>query len=111
MNLKKYIIDKTDSLEIAISKILIGSARTIFVVDKNKVIGSISEGDVLRSLLQKKNLNSPARNIMNKSFKFLYDKKKINEAKKIFKKHNMSILPILNKNNELVDVILMRNVI
>ena len=109
MNIQRYTIEKDDILEKAISKILIGSLRTIFVVDKKRVIGTISEGDVLRSLLKEKNLNSPVTGIMNKSFKYLNEKKKIDEAKKIFKQFNVGALPVLNKKNQLIDIILMKD--
>ena len=111
MSIKKYTVDSSDTLDIVISKIMISSERTVFVLFKKKVIGTISEGDVLRSLLQKKNLKSPAKNIMHKSFKFLNDKNDTSTAKKIFKRHNVSIIPILNKDFELISLIKMKDLL
>tara|TARA_A100001011_G_scaffold218311_1_gene226249 strand:- start:2091 stop:2426 length:336 start_codon:yes stop_codon:yes gene_type:complete len=111
MRIEKYTVEKDEILENAISKILIGSLRTIFVVDKKRVIGTISEGDILRSLLKEKNLNSPVTGVMNKSFKFITGKKKNDIAKKIFKQFNIGVVPVLNKKNQLIDIILMRDLI
>ncbi len=107
----KYIVDDTDTIENVISKILINNNRAVFVLKKKKVIGTISEGDVLRCLLMKKNLKSPANKIMNKSFKYLLIKKNITKAKIIFQKFNISIIPIVKKNFELIDVITIKEVI
>ena len=79
------------------------------VVNKNRIIGTISEGDVLRSLLIKKNLKSPAKKIMNKSFKYLLIKKDLKEARKIFLIHHVNIIPIVNKKFELLDVLTLKD--
>ena len=48
---------------------------------------------------------------MNKSFKYLVMKKNINRAKNIFQKFNISLIPIVKKNFELIDVITIKEVI
>tara|TARA_B110000305_G_C19244327_1_gene541529 strand:- start:354 stop:701 length:348 start_codon:yes stop_codon:yes gene_type:complete len=103
---KNYLVSENATLEEVIKIILTNSKRTVMVISKNKkIIGTISEGDVLRSILKKKNLSAPASRIMNKSFKYLIDKRNTKKAKIIFIKHNVSILPILNKNFKLLSVI------
>ena len=60
-------LEHTDNIETAISKILLNKSRTIFILQKKKIIGCVPEGDILSSFIEK-NLKSPAINIMNKSF-------------------------------------------
>jgi len=105
----KYIVDGNDTIENIISKILINNHRTVLVVNKKKVIGTISEGDVLRCLLVKKNLKSPANKIMNKAFKYIFFKKDLKKAKNIFTNFHVSIIPIVNKKFELLEVMTFRD--
>ena len=44
------IVEKNQSIKIAMEKILINDLRIVFVVKKKKIIGSLSEGDILRSV-------------------------------------------------------------
>ena len=111
MKNEKYIVDKNDSIENVISKILINNHRTVFVIDKKKIIGTISEGDVLRSLLIKKNLKSPANKIMNKAFKYIFLNKNLKKAKNIFQNFHVSIIPVLNKKFELKEVITLKDIL
>ena len=78
MKIARYLINKNDSIEIAIQKVSLNRRRIIFVEDKKKIIGSVSEGDILRILIYKKNLKASIKSVMNKSFKFInnYDKQK-----------------------------------
>ena len=103
---KKFLVYESASLEETLRLILSNSRRTVMVLAKNKkIMGTISEGDILRSKLEKKNLSAPACAVMNKSFKYLINKKDIKVAKKIFIKFNINILPVLNKNFHLLSVI------
>ena len=71
-NMKKdyFIANKNDSLETIIKKLFINSNRGLVVIDQKKVVGVITAGDILASLVYKKNMSATASSIMNKSFKF-----------------------------------------
>ena len=99
-----FLVQKNEKLNSIVEKILINGHRTVIVVEKNKILGSISEGDILKSVLYKKTVNATAINLMNKSFKFL-TKKNYFEAKKIFQNHLVSLIPIVNSNMILKDLI------
>lgn len=98
-----FLVSKNEKLNSIIEKILINGHRTVIVVEKKKVLGLISEGDILKALLYKKNVNVSAINLMNKSFKFLM-KKDDKEAKKIFQKHLCSLIPVVNSKMILKDL-------
>ena len=104
MILNKFIIKSNSTILDAVDKISLNSYRTAIVVNNKKVIGVISEGDVLKAILNKTDLNAKVTFAMNKSFIFL----KLNQeelAKKIFKKHLIGIIPILNKKMELKKIL------
>ena len=56
--MKKYTVKIEDSINTAIEKILINGQRTVIVTNNKKVVGMISEGDILKSLVYKKNCQS-----------------------------------------------------
>jgi CBS domain-containing protein len=111
MILNKYLVNYNDTIEDVISKILINSRRTVLVIKKKKIVGTITEGDILRSLLVKKNLKALADKIMNKSFKYLYLKKDLKKSKDLFLKFNLNILPVLNKKFQLLDIIVLEDIL
>jgi len=77
-NLKKNspVILKDFKIFQAINKICRSKTKILFVVDnKNKLLGSISSGDIRRSIRKKIDLNQSVENIMFKKPKYLFKKK------------------------------------
>ncbi len=105
----KFLLEKDKYINDAIELIALNSQRAAFIYDKKKIVGVVSEGDILKALINKKNLHTPVNKIMNKSFKFL-NKRDLNLAKKYFIDFSILILPILNKKMELKDIITLEDV-
>ena len=105
-----FIVDKDERLESIIQKIVLNAHRAVLVIERKKVIGLISEGDILKSLVYKKNMNATASTIMNKSFKFLL-KKDMTLAKKMFQRYLCSFIPIVNSKMELKDLITLKQLL
>ena len=77
VNFKKLIIDENTSILDAIKIIDNSIYRTCFVVNNhNKLIGSITDGDIRRGLLKKINFKSKVSKVCNR--------KTISSFKKIF---------------------------
>ena len=110
MKINNLLIEKSQSIKMALEKILINDYRIVFVCDKKKIIGSLSEGDILRSIFQKKNLENPVHLIMNKSFKFILESE-LNDKKikSFFSNNDILVLPVVNIKLELKKVITLRN--
>ena len=103
-NLNKYIVKENETLNYVSEKILSNNTRTVFVQKKSKIVGVITEGDILRSIVNNNSINVCASDIMNKTFKFL-EKKDNQQAVKIFKKLKITVIPILDNNMKLKDII------
>lgn len=101
---KNFIVNKDDSILKVIEKIELSRHRTVFVVEKNKIIGCVSEGDIMRALINEKKVESSIQNIMNKSFIFL-EKENLKEAKNLFINTLSSVIPIVNKKMEIIDIL------
>ena len=99
-NLKKNspIILKDQKIYHAVDKIINSRIKTLFVVDKkNKLLGSISSGDIRRSMTKKIDLNQNVQQIMFKKPRYLFKKKKIKIS------NDLICLPIVNKKKVIVD--------
>ena len=100
-NLKKNspIIDKYKNISDAINKITNSKIKILFVVDRsNKLLGSISSGDLRRSIRKRIDLNQSVQKIMFKKPKY-YKSNSIDLS--ILK--NFICIPVVNKNKEIID--------
>ncbi|MDA9106956.1 nucleotidyltransferase family protein [Flavobacteriaceae bacterium] len=81
------------------------SRLILFVYDDNNiVIGSLTDGDVRRSLVKDKDINRKVGKICNRDFVFEYDKKDFLDLKPLRKK-NIKILPILDQQKRLLRIV------
>ena len=81
------------------------SRLILFVYDDNNiVIGSLTDGDVRRSLVKDKDINRKVGKICYRDFVFEYDKKDFLDLKPLRKK-NIKILPILDQQKRLLRIV------
>lgn len=105
----KFIIRNNSSVLDALKAInSIGNkdALTLFVVDvNNAVIGTLTDGDIRRSLINGGSLNYSVETIAHKTFTYLiagaYNVKQIHIAKE----KGLELLPVLNEQMQIVDVV------
>ena len=101
INKNKNIIDALDQL----SSIRDYSRLVLFVINENKnIIGSLTDGDIRRSLRVHKDLYKEVGEICQVDFSFCYEKKGYISLNK-FKKENLKIIPILNNDKTLSRII------
>ncbi len=110
----KYCLFETSTANEAIEKIItnLENERLLFIFNKSyKILGTLSEGDIMRALLINKNIdNLKVTSIMNKSFKFLL-KKNQSEARKLVKKFNITLIPVVTKNLKIKSIIRLKDII
>ncbi len=107
---KNFIVKKTDSIISAIEKIELNLHRAVFVVEKKKLIGCVSEGDIMRALINKKKIESSVESIMNKSFLFL-EKENIKDANKLFLSTLSTVIPVVNNSMEIQNILTLESFI
>ena len=72
--------------------------RCLFVKkSNNKLSGVLSEGDIVRALIQGAHFLSPIQEWVTRDYKFLH-KKNIKDAVDLFKKYGITLLPIVDKD-------------
>ena len=81
------------------------SRLILFVIDDNhKVVGSVTDGDIRRSIIAEQNLQKTLGEIANPDFKRLYQTDSYQSFEK-YRKLDIKILPIRNSEGILVDLI------
>lgn len=107
----RFIIHKDDSIKQALEQLngLAINGPVLFVGDnQDKIEGSISDGDIRRGLLDGKDLDSPVSVIAKKDFKFiLHNCKDRNTKFKELKAKGINIVPVLNEQHQLMDVVVL----
>ena len=107
---EKFVIENNSTILDAAYKIVKNTERTLIVKRKNKVLGVISSGDILRIILKKKNTFMSIENYYKKNFKYL-TKKDFKKAFDLYKKFNISLIPIVDKNFNIKDIISSKDII
>lgn len=105
----KYIINENKTLLDALKQINEmgkNEALTLFVeYANNSIIGTLTDGDIRRSLINGETLESKVGKITHRTFTFLnaegFDVKQIHTAKE----KGIELLPVLNDHMQIVDVV------
>jgi len=105
MNKKNHnTINKDLTITKALEHLSKAEKKCLLVLDKNSsVIGTLTDGDIRRSLIESKDLNNKVGNICNK--KFLYFKGDVSKSKiyETFLKKKIPLIPLL-KNKKIVKI-------
>ena len=109
-NISKLLVTRESSIYEVLEVIQNGNAQIALVVDnKKKLLGTISDGDVRRSILKRGNLLTNAESIMRRNFKFITVDEDIEEALKKMKKEKIFQIPVIDKNGILLDLLLLKD--
>lgn len=76
------------------------------VVDEEyKLLGTVTDGDVRRGILKGIPLNEPISRIMNTNPSTLSEESSFNNIKRMFKKKKLRQIPLVDKNNRIIDLL------
>ncbi len=95
-------LNENKSIFEAIKKLQLSKIKTLIITNKkNKLIGTITDGDIRRGILKGYNGNDSVLYVVNKKpYKKILGKKNLTK----FERKNISILPVVNKKNILKSV-------
>lgn len=104
MDIQTLFINKDTSIREAIEKLDKTAKKILIVVENNKLIGVVTDGDIRRWILKSGDLSSSVNRIMNVNPIYLNkaDKDKAND---IMKKYGIESIPLVNEYNEAIDII------
>jgi len=109
-NLELYCVKKDASLLECLKNLNLGTEGIVLILDKKKLVGILTDGDLRRLILKNVNFNNSAFQYSNKKFIFSYEneptKIKLSKLSKVIKQ-----LPILNENRELKDLLTLNDLL
>jgi len=100
----KYIVNHLSTIEDAWSVIEINDHRSVIILDGEKVVGTLSDGDIRKAMLARRLLNTPVYEVMNINFACITTDQR-EEAEEIFKKKDIFLLPIVDGKLNLLDIV------
>lgn len=107
--IKKLIVDENASIFEVMRVIQEGSEQIALVIKEEKLLGTISDGDVRRNILKNGNLEKLAKDVMRKNFKYVNEKENINNAIRKLKKERINQIPIVDEKMNLIDLVLVND--
>lgn len=108
MTYKKYLTYSNITIKTAMKKLSDSGNKCLIIIDKkSKLIGTLSDGDIRKSLLSNHhNINKSISFIYNKKPSYIdedqFDKERI---KNIFIKKAIDVIPIVNRKKEVINVV------
>lgn len=104
-SLQKMYAYENNTLMDALIIINKNNTGTAFVVDeKKKLLGTITDGDIRRAIINNISLNNLILGNYNAKCRFLYENYSYGSDREIFKDY-IKVIPIINKENVVVDYI------
>lgn len=109
MNSNQHIVNLHQQARVALGALDVledSASRTLFVVDdSNKLVGSLTDGDIRRGLLAGLEISDPIAGFMNTNFKFLKNSDYTLEQIKAFRKSDISLIPLIGDDFHLLDIL------
>ncbi len=104
MNLETLCIREDVRLIDAMEALDKGGRRILFIVEDERLLAVLTDGDVRRFILKSGDLNAPVKDVANYSPKFLIEEQ-IPQAKQFLKQHSIEALPVLDDQGRILSVV------
>jgi dTDP-glucose pyrophosphorylase len=103
MKLEKMFLRKDDSVRKAIGVLNKSKCQIILVIDKNKkLIGTVTDGDIRRSIAKGNTLDCDLKKLMNKAPIKVKENENFSNIQKIMKNNSILQIPEVNKNGKVI---------
>ena len=101
------IISSQATIKEVIQTISEGKLGLVVIIDNNKIIGIITDGDIRRTMesREKDFFNLKAEDLMSNHPKLIYQTDKLISASNIMSQHKINSLLVVNESNDLVGVV------
>lgn len=103
INTLDFTIDEKKSIASAMEMIDKNLSGVVFVTKNEKLVGSVTDGDIRRYILKKGDIDNDLSILTNKSVKFVYEDDDI-DVNTFLIERKISAVPIINKSKEIVAI-------
>lgn len=108
MDFSEFLIDETSTVMDALKQLDHVANKILFVSEENKLIATVTDGDIRRWILKSGNLDSEIKEIANYSPKSLSIGRK-GQANNYMQEHSITALPIINENDEIKSIVFLND--
>ena len=105
-----YLINYQSSIKDALKSIEANNLGIIFIQEDNKVIGTLTDGDIRRALLKNYTIESNVSDLINRNFVYLFKKDATRENILKILDNRIKVVPILNEKREFITVVSQNNI-
>lgn len=111
-NFSKFLIKSNQSIREAIGIIDKGAAQIALVIDEaGRLLGTVTDGDIRRGLIQGMTLESPVKRIMYRDFRALPQDATASQALAMMKKEQLHQIPVLDENGAIIKLYLLKELL
>ena len=106
--MKEHLIQVNETALVAlerINNISSSGSLALFVLSGEECIGTLTDGDIRRGLLKGNTLQTTLDSFLNKNFQFLRVEDDYFDQLSILRKKEITLVPVLNQKNKIIDVI------
>ena len=90
----------------------IGQKCLVIIDKKNALLGTLSDGDIRKAILNGVSMNESVENIYQKNSKFINEKDYNSlDAKKLFIENNYDLIPIINGEGKVKKILLLESIL
>jgi len=108
LDFERLFIHPNQTIGESVQIIDIGAVQIALVVDEHKrLLGTVTDGDVRRGLLNGKNLESPVESVMHREFRSLSYGCAKEEALELMRTVQLHQVPILNNEGQVTDLLIL----
>ena len=101
----RYVVSADDSIMSALKKMDNNALRNLIVINQSKVVGILTDGDVRRALIKGVQIHEYVRKAMKTPFIYLLQDDSPQAIIEKFRKKSIGIVPIINGEGELSNVL------
>ena len=83
------------------------SQIALVVDENNKLLGTLTDGDIRRGFLKDEKFDCSVNNLMNKDFKYINEGTNSKEALELMKMEQIYQIPVINNKGIVVDLLLL----
>ena len=111
--IKKSLVKVEPNVSIRdVVKLMIENNIGFVVVTKNdKLLGVVSERDILKAIANNVDLSKPIEEIMNRNVITIYEDEDIGKAAKLMHEYKIRHLVVVDRNNKPIGVISIRDIV
>lgn len=103
MNLSDYIVSENETILNVLKKIDKSGKGIVFICDDNKLLASVTDGDIRRYIIENANIDDTIKKIGNYNPHYIFEKDNVN-YKKYMEEIGITSLPILDENKNILDI-------